>query len=80
MFFTSMMPMMGMALNPMGSQMTGTDSGSTTDGGEGHNQEGSDIGGVGMKGMWSILVETLGDLIEGVSAIFDILSHLYFKL
>jgi hypothetical protein len=34
-----------------------------------------------MKVMWSILVEILEDLTEGVSAIFDILSpYLYFRL
>jgi hypothetical protein len=58
MFFTSMMSMMGMAMSPMESQMTGTDSGSTTDGSEGNNQEGSDIGGSGNEGD---VVDTGGD-------------------
>jgi hypothetical protein len=58
MFFTSMMSMMGMAMSPMESQMTGTNSGSTTDGSEDNNQEGSDIGGSGNEGD---VVDTGGD-------------------
>jgi DNA-binding MarR family transcriptional regulator len=81
MFFTSMMSMMGMAMSPMESQMTGTNSGSTTDGSEDNNQEGSDIGGSGNEGD---VVDTGGDFggfDGGVSAIFDILSpYLYFRL
>jgi DNA-binding MarR family transcriptional regulator len=58
-FFTSMMSMMGMAMSPMESQMTGTDSGSTTDGSEGNNQEGgSDVGSNGNEGD---VVDTSGD-------------------
>ena len=59
-FFTSMMSMMGMAMSPMESQMTGTDSGSTTDGSEGNNQEGgSDVGSNGNEGD---VVDTSGDI------------------
>jgi hypothetical protein len=52
------MSMMGMAMSPMEGQMTGTDSGSTTDGSEGNNQEGGDIGGSGNEGD---VVDTGGD-------------------
>jgi hypothetical protein len=50
---------MGMAMSPMESQITGTDSGSTTDGSEGNNQEGgSDVGSNGNEGG---VVDTSGD-------------------
>jgi hypothetical protein len=58
MFFTSMMSMMGMAMSPMESQVTGIDPGSTTDGGRGNNQEGNDIGSSGNEGD---VVDTGGD-------------------
>jgi len=62
MFFTSMMSMMGMAMNPMESQMAGgegADTGSTTEGGEGNSQEGvNDAGGSGSEGD---VVDTGGD-------------------
>ena len=62
MFFTSMMSMMGMAMNPMESQMAGgegADTGSTTEGDEGNSQEGVNYaGGSGSEGD---VVDTGGD-------------------
>jgi hypothetical protein len=60
MFFTSMMSMMGMGMNPMESQMAGgSDTGSTTEGGEGNSQEGvNDAGGSGSEGD---VIDTDGD-------------------
>ena len=62
MFFTSTMSMMGMAMNPMESQMAGGEGAntvSTSEGGEGNSQEGvSDAGASGSEGD---VVDTGGD-------------------
>jgi hypothetical protein len=62
MFFTSMMSMMGMAMNPMESQMAGgegADTGSNTESGEGNSQEG--VNDAGASGNEGDVVDTGGD-------------------
>jgi hypothetical protein len=62
MFFTSMMSMMGMAMNPMESQMAGgegADTGSTTESGEGNSQEA--VNDAGASGNEGDVVDTGGD-------------------
>ena len=61
-FFTSMLSMMGMSLNPLDSQMAGgegADTGSNTESGEGNSQEG--VNDAGASGNEGDVVDTGGD-------------------